>query len=52
MKQAYYFSFWNPSGRYELNLSNAIERDIAVTMIVINKQVIKRVTLGELADRS
>jgi hypothetical protein len=52
MKQAYYFSFWNPTGHYELNLSNLIERDIAITMIVMNKQVTKRIVLGELPDRS
>lgn len=52
MKHAYFFSFWNPSCRYELNLSNPIERDIAITLIVMNKQVIKRITQGELVDRS
>ena len=49
---AYFFSYWNPNGHYILNLSNKIEREIAITLIVQNKQVIKRISAGERADRS
>ena len=52
MGMAYFFSYWNPNGHYILNLSNKIEREIAITLIVQNKQVIKRISAGERADRS
>lgn len=52
MGQAYYFSFWNPNGHYELNLGNPLEREIAMSLIVINKEAFKRIAAGEKADRS
>jgi hypothetical protein len=52
MGQAYSFSFWNPNSHYELNLANPVERDIVVSLILINKEISKRIVSGELADRS
>lgn len=52
MGNAFYFPYWNPNGHYELNLANQVERDIAVTLIVLNKEAMKRVAAGEKADRS
>eukprot|EP00347_Sterkiella_histriomuscorum_P017989 403347211 len=52
MGHAFYFSFWNPNGHYEINLANHIEREIAVSLIVINKEAYKKVAAGERADRS
>lgn len=52
MGKAFYFNFWNPNGHYELNLGNPIERDIAVTLVVFNKEQSKRIINGERADRS
>ena len=52
MGNAFYFPYWNPNGHYELNLANQVERDIAITLIVLNKEVMKRVAAGEKADRS
>lgn len=52
MGPAYYFNFWNPNGHYELNLANPIEREIAISLIVINKEANKLMTNGERADRS
>lgn len=49
---AYFFNFWNPNGHYELNLANEIERDIAITLIVINKEESKSIIAGERPDRS
>jgi hypothetical protein len=46
------FSFWNPNGHYELNLANSVERDIALTLIVHNKESAKKILSGERADRS
>jgi len=52
MGQSFTFCYWNPNGHYELNLANQVEREIAMTLIVINKEISKRITSGELADRS
>jgi len=52
MGHAFYFSYWNPNGHYELNLANHIEREIAVSLIVINKEVFKRIAAGEKVDKS
>ena len=52
MGDAFFFSFWNPTGHYTLNLANNIERDIAMTLIVLNKEVNKFIVGGTLADRS
>ena len=52
MGNAYNFNYWNPNGHYELNLANSVERDIAVTLIVLNKESMKRIAGGEKADRS
>jgi hypothetical protein len=52
MRYAYSFSFWNPNGHYELNLGNFVEREVAMSLIVINKEVYKRIAAGENADRS
>ena len=52
MGKAYNFNYWNPNGHYELNLGNEVERDIAVTLFILNKEVFKRIAAGEKADRS
>ena len=52
MGRAYNFNYWNPNGHYELNLANEVERDIAVTLFIMNKEMSKRVAAGERADRS
>jgi hypothetical protein len=51
-RAAYCFNYWNPNGHYELNLANPIERDIAVTLFVWNKESSKHILAGERADRS
>lgn len=54
MGRAFSFNYWNPNGRYELNLANQVERDLAVTLIILNKDAFKRMSPGETmkADRS
>ncbi len=52
MGRALHFNYWNPNGHYELNLANPVERDLAVTIIVMNKEASKRIIPGEKADRS
>ena len=52
MGQSYFFNYWNSNGHYILNLGNKVERDIAITLIVKNKQAVKRIQAGERADRS
>jgi len=51
-RDAFHFSYWSPNGHYELNLANQIERDVAVTLFIMNKEVFKRIAAGEKADRS
>lgn len=52
MGDAFFFSFWNPTSHYALNLANIIEREIAMTIIILNKEVNKQIVGGTLADRS
>ena len=52
MGKAYSFNYWNPNGHYELNLANPVERDVAVSIIIINKEASKKIGAGERADRS
>lgn len=52
MGNAFGFNYWNPNGHYELNLANPVERDVAVTLIVMNKEGMRRMTAGENSDRS
>lgn len=52
MGRAYSFNYWNPNGHYELNLANDVERDVAVTLFIMNKETGKRIAAGEKADRS
>mmetsp|Transcript_10761 Transcript_10761/g.8031 ORF Transcript_10761/g.8031 Transcript_10761/m.8031 type:complete len:214 (-) Transcript_10761:276-917(-) len=52
MGDAFGFCFWNPTGHYSLNLAHDVERDIAVTLILKNKEIYKLVTAGGKADRS
>ena len=51
-RQAFSFCYFNPNGHYELNLANQAERDVAVSLIVLNKEASKRIAAGEKADRS
>jgi hypothetical protein len=34
-----YFSCFNPNGRYSLDLSNPIQRNVAKNLVAINKRV-------------
>jgi hypothetical protein len=52
MGDALFFSFWNPSGYYKLNLANEIEREIAMTLLVLSKEVSLLVSKALCADRS
>jgi len=52
MNDSYFFTFWNPTGHYSLNLGSIIEREIAMTLIVLNKEAFKLTTSGLTADRS
>jgi hypothetical protein len=52
MGRAYNFNYWNPNGHYELNRANEVERDVAATLFIMNKEMGKRIAAGERADRS
>ena len=47
-----YFSSLNPNGRYRLDLSKKVERDVAKTLIAINKRVNAKIVAKERIDRS
>jgi len=52
MGQAFHFAYWNPTGQYSLNLGNPVERDIAVTLIVLSKEAQKKMLSGQATDKS
>ncbi len=52
MGKSFFFSFWNPSGHYYLNLSQTLEREVAQSLIVLNKEANKLMLEGQLSDRS
>ena len=47
-----YFSSFNPNGAYALDLSNDVQRQVAKTIIVKNKEVQAKIAAKELCDRS
>ena len=49
---SFLFTYFNPSGRYRLNLSNSYEREVAQTLLILNKEAVAMVEAGERADRS
>mmetsp|Transcript_24955 Transcript_24955/g.33429 ORF Transcript_24955/g.33429 Transcript_24955/m.33429 type:complete len:118 (-) Transcript_24955:715-1068(-) len=50
--QALFFNFFNPTGVYDLNLSIPEQREVAKTLILLNKQFFAKVKAGEFKDRS
>lgn len=52
MGQAMNFNFWNPQGHYNLNLSVPEQRDVANTLLLLNRQYYFKIKAGELKDRS
>lgn len=38
LKGAYTFNYFNPTGHYRLKLSNQVERDVAVTLLMFNRK--------------
>jgi len=52
MNKCYYFSFWNPTGHYSLNLAHYLERELAMSLLVLNKETHKLMLEGLMADRS
>ena len=52
MGQAMNFNFWNPTGSYCLNLSVPEQREVANTILLLNKQFFAKVKAGEMKDRS
>jgi len=49
---AYYFSCFNPNGRYKLNLNKTIDREIAKTLFLIYKKNYQLIKDKTIADRS
>jgi hypothetical protein len=49
---SFYFSQFNPNGRYMLNLKNPHERDIVKNLVLRNKEVHAKIMAKELCDRS
>jgi hypothetical protein len=49
---AYYFSSFNPTGRYRLNLNIEVQRNIAKNLLVMNKKMYAMVKAKEIVDKS
>ena len=49
---AYYFSSFNPTGRYRLDLNIEVQRNIAKNLLVMNKTVFAMVKAKERTDQS
>ena len=47
-----YFSCFNTTGRYKLNLSISYQREIAKVLMVMNKKVFAMIKAKEMVDRS
>lgn len=50
--QAFSFTYFNPTGRYKLKLSNKPERDVALTLLMFNRKYKLLVQQGDVTDRS
>ena len=48
----FYFSVFNPTGRYKLNLNVGYQRDVAKVLMVMNKKVQPMIKAKEITDRS
>jgi hypothetical protein len=49
---SYYFSCFNPTGRYRLNLNKYIERELAKIFLLLNKKVNNLIISKKIFDRS
>jgi hypothetical protein len=52
LAQAYTFTYYNPTGRYRLKLSNKSEREVALTLLMFNRKYKNLVSQGDISDRS
>jgi hypothetical protein len=48
----FFFSCFNPTGRYRLNLGVPYQRDVAKLLMVMNKKVYAAIKAKEITDRS
>jgi hypothetical protein len=48
----FYFSCFNPTGRYRLNLGVPYQREVAKVLLVMNKKVYAMIKAKEITDRS
>ena len=48
----YDFSYFNPSGYYELNLGKPFQRELAKLIMIMNKDNYDGIVAGTRADRS
>lgn len=49
---AYTFTYYNPTGRYKLKLSNKPEREVAMSLLMYNRKYKLLVKQGDITDRS
>lgn len=49
---SYTFTYYNPTGRYKLKLSNKPEREVAMTLLMFNRKYKLLVKQGDVTDRS
>jgi hypothetical protein len=46
------FTYFNPSGHYKLKLSNTLDRELALSLMLIDLEHSKKIARGERTDRS
>lgn len=51
-KDTFYFSCFNPNGRYKLNLAVPVQRQVAKNLMALNKLVQQRIVAKEIVDQS
>ena len=52
LSSAFSFTYYNPTGHYKLKLSNPVEREVALTLLMFNRKFKILVDQGDVTDRS
>lgn len=50
--EAYKFTYFNPTGHYRLKLSNSSDREVAMTLLMLNRKYKLLVNQGVVTDHS
>lgn len=50
--EAYTFTYFNPTGHYRLKLSNSSDREVAMTLLMLNRKYKLLINQGIVTDHS